>query len=334
MIDKNEFDGRLKYGNKIITGTGRNKYAELALQFRESLVDSNDSLKKNVYNLRDCPVCNSSDSTIIFKKLGFEHVRCSSCDMIYTKQVLKEDILKDYHKSHNLTDAHHLMIASPMNEELDILRFDYCLDIILSKVNNIHKVLDIGCGLGVFLERSKKRGMDITGIELNEYASNVAREKGIKIYNDILENIKFNKKFDMITLWNVLEHIVCPREFLTCLTRNLNDKGLLVIEIPNINGFATMLLREKSTTFGGDQHVNFFSLKGLNKFLSDFSYDNIHAQTYISEIMTAINYLDYQDPYTGQTPSNKFSGITPEWINSNMMGHRLFCLYQLEKNKV
>ncbi|WP_372998814.1 class I SAM-dependent methyltransferase [Sulfurimonas sp.] len=335
MINKNDFDGSLKFGVKeFIKNTKRDVLASKQLEFRKSLIDINNNLLEGIYDIRSCPCCDSDKYILIFKKLGFSHVKCIDCNMIYTLEVLKDDVVEEYYKLNELNDEHHKMINAQIDNKLDILRFDYCLNEILKHFNTPNNILDIGCGTGLFLERAKLRGLQPVGVELNNYAKELTSKRGIAVYGELIENIKFKEKFDIVTLWTVLEHIVNPKNFIENIISNMNDKSLLIIEVPNINGFATSLLREKSSTFAGDQHVTFFSLETMTKFLENFGFELLHAQTYISEIRTAVNYLNYEDPYSGETPLEKYPNITPEWIHHNLMGHRLFAIFSLNKKEL
>jgi len=290
----------------------------------------------SVFSCRSAPevpfvVCACADSDFIFRKLGFEHVKCKECGVVYTKQALKDDISKRYYERNDVNIQYHQIIESAVDSELDTLRFDYCLEKVFDRIDknsNCRNVLDIGCGTGLFLERAKRKGLSPVGIEPNEYAADAVRSRGLKAFSGLKELANTEMEFDIITLWTVLEHIIDPQELIQDITLLLNPNGLLAIEVPNINGFATILLRERSTVFAGDQHVTFFSVDTLTRFLEEHGYTNIHAETYISELHTAVNFLNYEDPYLGETPLERFPHITADWIHANMMGHRLFTIFK------
>ena len=68
-------------------------------------------------------------------------------------------------------------------------------------------MLDIGCSSASFLDLAKNRSFKTYGIELNKSEFEVANKKGHRVYNDLLKNINFDTKFNVVTLWDVFEHI-------------------------------------------------------------------------------------------------------------------------------
>ena len=85
-----------------------------------------------------------------------------------------------------------------------------------------HNILEIGCSTGHFLDLIREQVSTCTGIELDKKYAKFAREKlNLNIYDKPIEKIKFRKKFDTIFLFQVLEHIPNPIEFLKSCKKNL-----------------------------------------------------------------------------------------------------------------
>lgn len=102
-------------------------------------------------------------------------------------------------------------------------------------------VLDIGCFDGSFLETLKKQKKCVVeGIELNKNALKIAKAKGISAYAldlhqpEIVVN-KISKRYDAITILDVIEHLLYPPQILQVLPKLLKDDGQLIVSIPNIN---------------------------------------------------------------------------------------------------
>jgi SAM-dependent methyltransferase len=97
-------------------------------------------------------------------------------------------------------------------------------------------VLEIGCGQGSFLADIKnKYGGQPVGLELNQHAVDVAQSRGLKVFNKdinsyVSENVEY---FDVVCLFQVLEHIAQPVEFLRQALRGLKVGGRLIICVPN-----------------------------------------------------------------------------------------------------
>ncbi|HCN37520.1 MAG TPA: hypothetical protein DIS94_07415, partial [Bacteroidetes bacterium] len=102
------------------------------------------------------------------------------------------------------------------------------------KFKNSGSLLDVGCGSGLFL-KSVSDVFNVSGIDVSKKSINFAREEfGLDVSNKSLDDlISDGKKFDIITLWHVLEHFNNPVEDLKKIRNLLNENGVLIIEVPN-----------------------------------------------------------------------------------------------------
>ena len=92
------------------------------------------------------------------------------------------------------------------------------------------KLLDIGAGTGDFVRTAKKKGWYATGVEPEAKARDRAGEKGIFLYEN---QHKITEKYNVITLWHVLEHIPQLEEQILFLKNHLENEGVLIIAVPN-----------------------------------------------------------------------------------------------------
>jgi dolichol-phosphate mannosyltransferase len=90
------------------------------------------------------------------------------------------------------------------------------------------KLLDIGCYTGVFLDVARKRGWQVQGVEPSAWAAMKAQEKGLQVVNSPFRETKFApESFDVVTLWDVIEHLHDPLGELRAVHRILRPEGLL-----------------------------------------------------------------------------------------------------------
>jgi 2-polyprenyl-6-hydroxyphenyl methylase/3-demethylubiquinone-9 3-methyltransferase len=104
------------------------------------------------------------------------------------------------------------------------------------------KVLDIGCGGGLFLSLLKRQGADVMGIELSDSRARYAATKhGLEIHKRPIESDFWQKGyqsyFDAVTLWDVIEHVNYPVQTLQSAAHVLKQGGLLVIDTPSRDSF-------------------------------------------------------------------------------------------------
>lgn len=112
-------------------------------------------------------------------------------------------------------------------------KFEYQLayDILLPN----DKVLDIGCGIGKFLNRAKDKAASVTGLELNEKAIAVCHQNGLTVFNELIEDHAKHKPeyYDVVCMFQVLEHIYDVKTFLEDALKVLKPGGRMVIGVPN-----------------------------------------------------------------------------------------------------
>jgi len=128
---------------------------------------------------------------------------------------------------------------------------------LLSKYNQKGTVLDIGAGTGDFLVEAKKQGWQITGIEPNLKAKQMAISKNVD-FADSLEILQ-NHSFDVITMWHVLEHIPDLDFQLRELKRLLKPNGTIIIAVPNFKSFDAKYYKEFWAAYDVPRHLWHFS---------------------------------------------------------------------------
>jgi SAM-dependent methyltransferase len=132
------------------------------------------------------------------------------------------------------------------------------------------RLLDFGCGAGLFLELAHQRGFDCHGVDLSPHAIERAREKpsGQKTYvGSPLEVPEIAAGgFDVITLWSVMAHLATPVEDLKMLRSLLAPDGMLLILTINAN---SLLLKAQGQDWGGftPNHLKFFTPTTLTRVL-------------------------------------------------------------------
>ncbi len=100
------------------------------------------------------------------------------------------------------------------------------------------RVLEVGCGAGYFLEKLMQQGKKVQGVELNAAAAAFARQRGVPVAAVALEDFapQHRESFAAVCLFQVIEHVAEPLEFLDHALTCLKPGGLLVLCVPNMAG--------------------------------------------------------------------------------------------------
>ncbi len=127
-------------------------------------------------------------------------------------------------------------------------------------------LLDVGAGTGDFLLAAKNKDWDIEGIEPNQDAKIRAQEKGIELLASL--DLLSNNKYDIITLWHVLEHLSNLDEQIKKVVTLLNEKGTLIIAVPNFNSYDAKHYKKYWAGYDVPRHLWHFSKEAIEKLFS------------------------------------------------------------------
>ena len=130
-------------------------------------------------------------------------------------------------------------------------------------------ILDIGCRTGDFLMHFDD-SIIREGVELSPHYANIAKQRGLKIYNDFVENINFNQNYDIVSVYAILEHLIEPLKFLDKINLLVNQGGIFIILIPTFECLVEKLysmINHRWHMYSPPEHLNFFSKKFLDKYL-------------------------------------------------------------------
>lgn len=143
-------------------------------------------------------------------------------------------------------------------------------------------ILDIGAGTGDFLKYCKDNHFKVTGIEPNEGARNQAKENGILLHEK-LEGV-LGKKFDVITMWHVLEHVPNLYEYLEHLKNLLKEDGKLIVAVPNFKSYDANYYKEFWAAYDVPRHLWHFSKKSIYSLFGsvDLEVVKVHPMKYDS----------------------------------------------------
>jgi 2-polyprenyl-3-methyl-5-hydroxy-6-metoxy-1,4-benzoquinol methylase len=166
------------------------------------------------------------------------------------------------------------------NIKTSIIEDDYRRAIQFKKKLKNKDILDFGCGWGGFL-RNVKNYKSLNGVELRKECINYIKNniKKINISNNINS---FNRKFDIITMFHVLEHIPYQVETLKVLRSKLKNKGKIIIEVPHAEDFLILqkeLNEFKNFTFWSE-HLILHTYKSLKFILLKAGFKKINIQYY------------------------------------------------------
>lgn len=212
-----------------------------------------------------CPLCKSEnielkDYKIRDNKNDLRILKCKKCSMVFLSSF--EHINQDFYKNGLM----HSYSFNPQNwlnnsKEDDLRRFN-----LLKNEAKNKKVLDFGCGAGGFL-LLMKNVCSIKGVESQESLEDFYKSNNLDVFSSIDE---IKEKFDVITMFHVLEHLKEPEKIIEKLLNLLNEKGEIIIEVPNEDDILLSLYKCKpfADFTHWSCHLFCYNKKTLKKFFS------------------------------------------------------------------
>ena len=215
---------------------------------------------------RSCPLCGAEGGQLRWTKGALRMVRCAECGMNFANPVAVEFA----------TGAFYDRLAAPFYLSPDKLESDFAPVRFERELRWFRRwcaggdVLDVGCSTGAFLHQLNLRfpgqyralGTDVSGPALEHAAS-----RGIEVLpENFLEHDFGERRFDAITFWAVLEHLVEPSQFLARAARLLRPGGHLFALVPNLDSLAIRLLGARYRYVMPD-HVNYFDAASLSRLI-------------------------------------------------------------------
>ena len=155
------------------------------------------------------------------------------------------------------------------------------------------KILDVGCATGFFLEKAKSKGFEPYGLELSEFSFKKAQNKfGDHIFWGTIEEIPFeNNFFDVITMFDLLEHVKNPVTTLRCCKKILKPKGIIAAVLPDTSSISAKLMG-KNWTHYKKEHLFYFSKQTISYLIKQESFEVIKNKP-ATKIMN-LEYLYHQ----------------------------------------
>ena len=137
---------------------------------------------------------------------------------------------------------------------------------ILNMLNGKGSLLDYGCGTGDFLLKAKNAGLSVAGIEPHQKAREAATLKtSAKVFRS-KESAETNpNKYDIITLWHSLEHVLDLKQTIIFLKNKLNPEGKIIVAVPNYNSFDAKHYKDKWAAYDTPRHIWHFDQTSIDK---------------------------------------------------------------------
>jgi 2-polyprenyl-3-methyl-5-hydroxy-6-metoxy-1,4-benzoquinol methylase len=274
-------------------------------------------------NTKNCPIC-KYESSFYCSKDRANYFKCNACGTIFQNPLPTLQEMMDYANAEYDDGLYKEYLQA---NDLKYETFEYRLNKVLEafKKQDHSKasptILDVGCSNGRFIEVANRNGIDAWGLELAENAiAAAAPATRARIYHGDANNIESvgKKKFDIVTAFDLIEHLFDPFSFLTNLHKIITENGLIVVTTPDTSSLPRMLMGKNWPMLQPFQHTILLSRKSSILLLQKTNYKNVTANG-TKKVFTAdylFNQLRGPNPKIYQT-YRRFNKILPRFIREN-----------------
>jgi 2-polyprenyl-3-methyl-5-hydroxy-6-metoxy-1,4-benzoquinol methylase len=230
-----------------------------------------------------CPVCSRREWEYAQKIRGAAISKCAHCGLLGTTDFLAgtattRGIYETSPEHHTVYRNQYLFRRLPAYERVMPS---------LERFQETRRLLEIGCSYGYFLEIARRAGWHAEGVEISDFASEVARSKGFQIHQGELQTLPLERgSFDVIAMWDVIEHLTNPAEVVAVCADLLRGGGALVARTPNAHALALrgglpgLAYRQLTYPANTPEHVFHFTPESLSSLLRKSGFEKVEIDDY------------------------------------------------------
>lgn len=277
---------------------GKHFYSNL-VDFRAKILSSQ---KHRILSAEQfsCTLCKNKTGKIVLEwEEGYQLFQCERCgavspniekeniESVYNSNDYYERIMREVHKQYEYR-----------KEQFGKNRYDYVINR-LGLTSSKVKVLDVGCGTGYFLSVLKDNNVSCKGLEVTPHLVKYCQDRGLNVgLNKLSEEP--DEEYDVITLFDVLEHLSNPALIMNTVRRKLKKGGHCVVFTPNIDSVGFELMQAKQNTLSPFEHLCFLNDESLVYLSTKANLTITSVETYGLDVMDYLLMKEYDDkfPYT------------------------------------
>ncbi len=208
---------------------------------------------------RACRTCGCEKYDHFARVSGFNLGRCRQCSLVQITDDLAAVDLKAYYDSAFFENVYEWQ-KEGKGRKVAYEKFTYRLEEIEALRPDKGSILDVGCAYGFFLDVARSRGWCTEGVELGDHAVQYARGKlGLRVHHANVLDVRLPPQtFDVVTLWDVVEHLDDPISVLMHLRRSMKNNALLVFNTPDVDSYVRKVQGLRWRNFIPPIHVTYF----------------------------------------------------------------------------
>jgi 2-polyprenyl-3-methyl-5-hydroxy-6-metoxy-1,4-benzoquinol methylase len=242
-----------------------------------------------------CPICDGVDRTILLARFGKQLAQCNSCSVGYMTEFPSDtgDVYNDQSFLPSQVEVY-LQNAQYRMQRFGMERLAIISHHLPNRPMNGLRILDVGCGTGWFLQLAQQQGADVYGVELSKpLAEHTGQRLQIPVWTVPPDELIGVGQFDVITLFDLIEHVPDPVGLLRAVAHLLSPGGVSLIFTPNLESLGMSVLGPKSSLVRPAEHLFYFTKASFRKAAQAAGLEVISSETRGTDIADIYSY--YRD---------------------------------------
>ena len=275
-----------------------NDFYKSIVDYRASILPSHRHRIKNNDDF-SCPLCKSSNGNIFLEWIeGYTLLECQSCRAV-SPNIIFSDESTHIDSVYNV-DEYRLKFMRETHQQFEYRKSNFGQERYRYTIERLDlpssaKVLDLGCGAGYYISVLAENNISYKGLEVAKHFVDYCKTyHHLNVENSALED-ESNSQYDLITMYDVLEHLADPVSVFKTLNDKLKPGGYCVAYTPNIRSVGYELMEAKQNTMLPFEHLCFFDKKSLAYLASKTGFEVQLVETFGLDVMDYLLMKEYED---------------------------------------
>lgn len=232
-----------------------------------------------------CPACGADAPVRVWTKYELEYQRCTACETVYVSPRAEPDLLREYYATSENYEYWNRVIfpasEAARREQIFRPRAERLAELVQRDGICTRVLMDIGAGFGTFAEEVARLGIfdRVIALEPEPHLAQTCRQKGLEVVEASIEEAGIDAdEIDVVTSFEVIEHLFAPREFTARCRELLAPGGLCLLTCPNVKGFDIVVLGERANAVDVE-HLNYMHPASLALMLEQSGFVVLECQT-------------------------------------------------------
>jgi len=259
---------------------------------------SEDVARKHI----PCNLCGSADHQPYCPENGLGLVQCSRCGLVFVSpRPDPNELYALYGETYFHNDESGTVgYTNYLRDEANIRKTFAGRLAHLERFVKPGKLLDVGCAAGFFLDEAQGRGWAVQGLDVSSFAAHYAAERfGFDVRQGSFTDLDYPAgDYDLVTLWDVIEHVPDPKAYLQRAAALLRSGGVLALATPDVDSLPARLTGKRWVGYKlSEEHVYYFSARTLSRMLDEVGFEVVNVR-HVGKYVTLRLFLDRLGMYS------------------------------------